>query len=87
MIKFDTLRELCKLPHDEQIARMSELDWTISPVDGKSNSSPAFEELVITVEELIRHSAHSLLAGRADTVARLIVAQLAHVHHMKPESK
>lgn len=84
MIELDTLRELCKLPRDEQIARMVELDWTISPVDGKLNSSPKFEELSIAVEELIRQSAHTLLAGRADTVARLIVAQLAHVHHMAP---
>jgi hypothetical protein len=84
VIETDKLLELCKLPRDEQIARMAELDWTVSPVDGKSNSSPAFEEMATAVEELIRQSAHTLLAGRADTVARLIVAQLAHVHHMAP---
>lgn len=59
-------------------------DWTIDPETGRSNSSELFRELCGEVEGLIRQSAHGLIAGRADQVAGLIMAQLAHVHHLAP---
>lgn len=58
-------------------------DWTCD-ADGRSNSSPAFHALVDAVESLIRGDAQSLIAGRADRTAGLIVAQLAHRHGMVP---
>lgn len=60
-------------------------DWT--KLDGRSNSSPTYLELVAAVEDLIRHDAHALLAGRADQTARLIVAHLAHKHGMVPRNE
>ena len=59
-------------------------DWTIDPETGRSNSAPEFVRLCAEVEGLIRQSAHSLIAGRADLVAGLIMAQLAHIHHLAP---
>jgi hypothetical protein len=59
-------------------------DWTCDE-SGRSNSSEAFVGLVAAVESLIRGEAASLIAGRADTVAGLIVAQLAHAHGLIPE--
>lgn len=59
-------------------------DWTVK--DGRSNSSPDFQNLVFAVSRLIRDSAHDLISGRTDMVARLIVAQLAHKHGMAPTS-
>lgn len=59
-------------------------DWTIDPETGRSNSSELFRELCGEVEAVIRQSAHGLIAGRADQVAGLIMAQLAHVHHLIP---
>lgn len=46
-------------------------DWT-SAADGRSNSSPLFLHLCDEVEELIRSE------------ARLIMAQLAHIHGLAP---
>jgi hypothetical protein len=60
------------------------VDWTTNEKTGRSNSSDMFEELCEKVERLIRSDAHSLIAGRADSTARLIMAQLAHVHHLSP---
>ncbi len=57
-------------------------DWTAKY--GCSNCSDVFEELVAIVERLIRSDAHSLMQGRADSTARLIMAQLAHAHGMVP---
>jgi hypothetical protein len=57
-------------------------DWTVH--EGLSNSSPAFFELQSAVEQIIRNSGADLIAGRASTVARLIMAQLAHVHGVGP---
>jgi hypothetical protein len=58
-------------------------DWTLDS-EGRSNSSPEFLRLCDEVERLIRSEAHSLIAGRADIAARLIMAHLAHVHGLKP---
>lgn len=57
-------------------------DWTIK--DGRVNNSDQFEILVERVDELIRGSAHDLIAGRSAIVARLIMAQLAHEHGLAP---
>lgn len=61
------------------------MNWTYDSA-GSSNSSPKFLEICDEVERLIRSSAHTLISGNADHVARLIVAQLAHVHGMTPSS-
>ncbi len=59
-------------------------DWTVDPATGRSNSSPKFQELTAAVTRLIKDDAASLLNGRADNTAGLILAQLAHVHHFGP---
>lgn len=56
--------------------------WTMA--NGRTNSSPEFQFLCDEVEGIIRGSAHSLIAGNAGSVARLIMAQLAHVHGLAP---
>jgi hypothetical protein len=50
----------------------------------RANSSAKYKEVVSIVEDLIRHSAHDLIAGRADSVAGLIVANLAFKHGIGP---
>jgi hypothetical protein len=59
-------------------------DWTA--VDGRANSSPAFVALVDEVARLIRSQAHTLIAGDAESVARLVLAQLARVHGLRPSA-
>ena len=59
-------------------------DWTAR--GGRTNSSDYFENLIVFVAELIRGSAHDLIAGRSESVARLIMAQLAHVKGLVPGS-
>lgn len=59
-------------------------DWTIDPETGRSNSSPLYRSLVGEVERLIRSEAHALISGRANMAAGLIMAQLAHIHHLAP---
>lgn len=58
-------------------------DWT--SIGQRSNCSPFFESLVLEIARLIRDDARSLLAGNAEGSARLILAQLAHVHGLAPE--
>lgn len=58
-------------------------DWTIGP-HNKSNTSQTFNVLVADIERIIRNDAASLLSGRADSTARIIAAQIAHVHHFVP---
>lgn len=60
----------------------TQAEWTTK--DGRSNSSDEFDALVVVVEDLIRGSAHSLIRGDAGSVARLIVATLAHGHGLAP---
>jgi hypothetical protein len=60
-------------------------DWTASR--GKSNSSTAFLNIVEAVAVLILNEAHPIVAGRRHDAARLIVAQLAHVHGLAPQPK
>ncbi len=59
------------------------LDWTADE-NGRSNSSAEFQRLVAEVARLIRDEAHSLLSGNTEGAARLIMAQLAHVHGLGP---
>lgn len=63
---------------------MSEKDWTRNAKSGRSNDSPQFAALCSEVERIIRGDAHTLLSGRADITAGLIMAQLAHVHKLAP---
>ena len=56
---------------------MTKQDWTVDH-NGRSNSSAEFINTCSHVERLIRGSAHDLINGRADNVAWLIVAQMAH---------
>ena len=64
---------------------MSE-DWTTNS-EGRANSSDKFLELKKVIEEIIRHSAFDLIAGRTDRVAGLILAQLAHNHSLAPQAR
>jgi dihydroneopterin aldolase len=61
-------------------------EWTVDPDTGRSNSSAEYRRLCDEVERLIRSEAHSLISGRADVVAGLIMAQLAHRHGLAPAS-
>lgn len=67
-----------------KLAAAINIDWTVDPNTGSSNSSPAYENLVAAVSELLRNSAHDLKSGNTESVAILIMAQLAHVHGMAP---
>jgi hypothetical protein len=60
-------------------------DWTTDR-GGRSNSSKRFEKLCDEVEAIIRSDAHSLIGGYAGSTARLIMAQLAHVHGLAPST-
>lgn len=62
----------------------TEGDWTVDQETGRSNSSAAFNAAVDAVARLIRNSAHDLIGGRVESVATLIVAQLAHIHGFAP---
>jgi hypothetical protein len=59
-------------------------DWTADPATGRTNSSEEYLRIVGEVERLIRESAHALINGGVWRTAALIVAQLAHVHHLAP---
>lgn len=61
-------------------------DWTWDR-KGRSNASPEFKRICDEVERLIRNDAFALISGNAGATARLIVAQLAHVHGMKPAKR
>ena len=63
------------------------MNWTVDPVTGRHNSSEEFLNLCNVVEGIIRGSAFDLIAGRAGTVAGLIMANLAHAHNMGPLPK
>jgi len=64
----------------------AETNWTVDPETRRSNSSPAFERTAAEVERIIRYSGPDLNAGRHETVALLIAAQLAHVVGLEPEN-
>lgn len=58
-------------------------DWTKAK-NGRTNSSKQFLFLVSEVESIIRGGAHSLINGQVNQVARVIMAQLAHRHGLRP---
>lgn len=60
----------------------NDVDWTLK--DGHVNSSDLYLTLVDEMSKIIKDGAHSLLAGDVNSVARVIVAQLAHVHNFGP---
>ena len=84
MITERQMKRIRKLPAKARGAAMAKIDWTIDPRSGNSNSSSLFNILSAEVGRLIRDSAHSLIAGRTDDVARLVIAQLAHKHGLRP---
>ena len=61
-------------------------DWTQN-WEGKSNCSPMFENLRSKVEEIIRDNGYALANNDAGGVALIIMANLAHVHHLVPAEK
>jgi hypothetical protein len=61
------------------------LDWTAK--DGRTNSSEAYLAIVAAVQRLILQSGDALIRGRIESIARLIVSQLAHVYGMKPDGR
>jgi len=58
------------------------IDWTSK--GNVSNSSDKYKNIVNAVDNLIRESAHMLIAGQTQKVARLIVSHLAHKWNMSP---
>lgn len=68
----------------QRMAAAAKIDWTIDTRTGRSNSSPTFNRLRSEIEQIIRGDARSLIAGRAQDTAGLIMAQLAHVHGLRP---
>ena len=62
------------------------LDWTVDPQTGRSNSSEQFTRLVGEVERLVLASSGTCLSREwARGTAALVMAQLAHVHGLRPE--
>lgn len=64
---------------------MNTNDWTVDPLTGRCNSSTEFTRLVVEVEQLIRDGAWSLINYGPRTLAGTIMAQLAHVHGLRPQ--
>lgn len=58
-------------------------DWTA--LDGRSNSSPLFTQLVAEVRDNIVNGAFDIVQGHTETVARVIVARLAHRYGLRPK--
>lgn len=69
-------RHADRLEAAQQAPAQGAPDWT--------KDSPEFLRLCGEVERLIRGEAHSLISGNAGATARLIMAQLAHVHGLAP---
>jgi len=61
-------------------------DWTFDPETGRTNSSPLFRSLVSEVARLLGDGASGYILDRRwiEGQAQLIMAQLAHVHHLAP---
>ena len=56
--------------------------WTEK--DGRANSSDLYVGLREEIGRIIRDDAHTLIAGRADLTAGMILSQLAYVHGFGP---
>ena len=63
----------------------NERDWTRDPETHRSNSSAEFIALVDEVARLLRENVH--LGDAPEDIARLIMAQLAHRHHLAPQKR
>lgn len=60
-------------------------DWTADPATGRANASPRFRHIAAEVAGVIREEFTGVLnPARVERAAALIVAQLAHVHHLAP---
>lgn len=60
-------------------------DWTADPVTGLSNTSQRYQDLVAEVDALMRGGGgHCLSPQWTRSTAALIMARLAHVHHLAP---
>jgi len=68
-----------------KIAKQIEEDWTA--LNGISNSSEKYLSLVRAVEATMRESAHALINGSVNAVARSIVSSLAHRHGLSPKGE
>lgn len=60
-------------------------DWTEK--DGVYNRSDLYVQIVKDVEMTIRESAHYLIAGQANGVARNIVSRLAYKFKLAPPER
>jgi hypothetical protein len=78
---YDSIRPVVPAP-----AAQGELDWTTG-ADGRTNSSPVFKDAAQHVERIIRENTYALIDGRVHDVAGQIVAQLAHVKGLAPQSE
>lgn len=58
-------------------------DWTVGH-GTRSNTSQEFVVLCAAIEKIIRGEAATLIAGRADSTARIIAAHIAHELHFVP---
>lgn len=63
---------------------MTNRDWTQSE-GGTANNSALFIELQERLAQILVSSATNLITGQTQSVARLILAQLAHVYHFGPQ--
>jgi len=61
----------------------SNRDWTCNS-RGRSNSSVEFLSVIAVIERIIRNSGPDLVNGRAEVVARVIAARLAHELKLAP---
>lgn len=73
-------------PGADLLATPPPANWTADD-SGASNSSPAFLRLCDVVERIIRGEAHDIVNGRAASVARTIMANLAHAHGLAPTGR
>ncbi len=60
---------------------MSAENWTLDPATGRTNSSPLF---LFLVDEVARIISNARVGDHPEGHARLIMAQLAHIHGLVP---
>lgn len=73
------------LDSDHPTSRSAPMTTHWTSHNGWTNASPEFQRMCDEVERIIRSDAHSLINGHAQMTARLIMAQLAHVHGLAPK--
>lgn len=62
---------------------MTKTDWTVDQV-GCANNSLVFNKLWQTISHILKTEGNTLMTGGVEAVSRLILAQLVHVHGMRP---